>query len=384
MYETGKLAQVSSEMRRYNLHILGVSESRLTGSAKMKTDTGETVLYSGRDNHHFEGVAIILEKGTEKGLIEWKPQLQAEVRLVPCHDLLVVMGDLNAKVGNNNTDMDRIIGKHGCGTINDNGERLVELCAAYNLAVKKMKKWITPGTWKVTEERRHMNKKIHDTKSERLQERHKASYRVLDKQIKRMNRADKRAYMEDLAKQAEEAADKGEQGKIYKITREICGKFRSNNDVQIKDKHGRLLATEDDQKAKCAEHFKEVRNRPAIDKEAIIIEALQDLEINTNLPERQEIIIAIKALKNGKSPGQDNLNEELFKVDPELAAEILQSLFTSIWEGKIIPDDWTKGIIIKLAKKGALSDCNNWRALHQHTDDNVPGTDFTMPRVRGI
>ncbi|CAG2231730.1 unnamed protein product [Mytilus edulis] len=209
-----------------------------------------------------------------------------------------------------------------------------------------MKKWITPGTWKVTEERRHMNKKIHDTKSERLQERHKASYRVLDKQIKRMNRADKRAYMEDLAKQAEEAADK-----------------EAIMMSQIKDKHGRLLATEDDQKAKCAEHFKEVRNRPAIDKEAIIIEALQDLEINTNLPERQEIIIAIKALKNGKSPGQDNLNEELFKVDPELAAEILQSLFTSIWEGKIIPDDWTKGIIIKLAKKGALSDCNNWRDI---------------------
>ena len=56
-------------------------------------------------------------------------QLQAEVRLVPRHDLLVVMGDLNAKVGNNNTNMDRVIGKYGCGTINDNGERLVELCA---------------------------------------------------------------------------------------------------------------------------------------------------------------------------------------------------------------------------------------------------------------
>jgi len=39
------------------------------------------------------------------------------------------------QLGNNNTDMDRVLGKHGCGTINDNGERLVELCAAYNLVV---------------------------------------------------------------------------------------------------------------------------------------------------------------------------------------------------------------------------------------------------------
>ncbi|XP_071150225.1 uncharacterized protein [Mytilus edulis] len=77
---------------------------------------------------------------------------------------------------------------------------------------KKMKKWITQDTWKVIEERRHMNKKILDTKSERLQERHKTSCRVLDKNVKRKAREDKRACIEDLAKQAEEAAEKGEQG----------------------------------------------------------------------------------------------------------------------------------------------------------------------------
>ncbi|CAG2201949.1 unnamed protein product [Mytilus edulis] len=174
------------------------------------------------------------------------------------------------------------------------------------------------------EERRHMNKKILDTKSERLQERHKASYRVLDKNVKRMARADKRAYMKDLAKQAEEAAEKGEQEKS----------------------------------TRSQEKSVEVLNRPPPDDEAIVIEAVQDLEININLPDKQEIIKVIKSLKNGKSPGHDNLNAELFKVDPELAAEILQSLFTSIWEGKIIPDDWTKGIIIKLRKDS--KPCNSW------------------------
>jgi hypothetical protein len=43
-----------------------------------------------------------------------------------------------------------------------------------------------------------------------------------------------------------------------------------------------------------------------------------------------------RSIKNGKTPGQDNLNAELFKVDPELAAEVRQPLFTSIWEVKII------------------------------------------------
>ena len=63
MYETGKLAQVTSEMRRYNLHILGVSECRWTGTGRINSETRETVLYSGReDNHHFEGVALIVKK----------------------------------------------------------------------------------------------------------------------------------------------------------------------------------------------------------------------------------------------------------------------------------------------------------------------------------
>ena len=74
MNETGKLAQVTSEMRRFNLHLLGVSECRWTGTRRITTETRETVLYSGReDNHHFEGVALILKKGMEKKLVEWKP-----------------------------------------------------------------------------------------------------------------------------------------------------------------------------------------------------------------------------------------------------------------------------------------------------------------------
>ena len=65
MYGTGKLAQVTAEMRRYNLHVLGqLSDSRWIGTGRLKTVSGETVLYSGWDDElHREGVAIILKKG---------------------------------------------------------------------------------------------------------------------------------------------------------------------------------------------------------------------------------------------------------------------------------------------------------------------------------
>ena len=44
-------------------------------------------------------------------------------------------------------------------------------------------------------------------------------------------------------------------------------------------------------------------------------------------------------------------------------ASILQPLFNTIWDRRKIPDDWNKGVIIKIPKKGALSDCNSWRGI---------------------
>ena len=67
MYEQGRITQVIAEMKRYKLAILGINESRWTKSGRMKTPTGETVLYSGReDGSHHEGVAIIMRKEMEK------------------------------------------------------------------------------------------------------------------------------------------------------------------------------------------------------------------------------------------------------------------------------------------------------------------------------
>ena len=540
MYETGKLAQVTAEMRRYNLHVLGVSESRWTGTGRHKTSTGETVLYSGRgDDLHREGVAVILKKGTEKSLMEWKPinsrllrvrlrgkhinttiiqcyaptndsdedikdefynQLQTEIESLPRHELKIIMGDLNAKVGSDNTNYERAMGREGCGSMNDNGERLLETCTTYDyviggtlfqhqdihkltwcspngrdinqidhlmingtwrrslldvrvrrgadvggdhhlvtatlrlklrrsgprpyrqqrfdvdklqdsktrssfvlqirnkfqaladleqqepqdinwkwnqvqslyidasetcLGTKKVKRkeWITADTWEAIEDRRVLKKKVMETKSERLKERYKQQYREADKTVKRKTRADRRAFVDDLASQAEEAAGRGEQGKVYKITKIVAGKYRGTSNAPITDKQGRLLTTEAEQEARWTEHFREVLNRPPPTAEADIQDAEVDLDIDTAPPEKAEIERAIRSLKSGKAPGQDNLNAELFKVDPTMAAGILQPLFTSIWEEKELPKDWTEGIIVKIPKKGARSNCNNWRGI---------------------
>ena len=50
-------------------------------------------------------------------------------------DLNIIMGDLNAKVGADNSGSDRVLGRHGSGIINETGERLVEFCTTNNLVI---------------------------------------------------------------------------------------------------------------------------------------------------------------------------------------------------------------------------------------------------------
>ena len=96
---------------------------------------------------------------------------------------------------------------------------------------------------------------------------------------------------------------------------------------------------------------------------ANIMESDTDLEIETEVPSKAEICKAISSLKNNKAPGNDQLPAELFKADPSLAADILHPLFTKIWNNNTIPTTWSTGNIVKLPKKGDLTNCNNWRGI---------------------
>lgn len=72
---------------------------------------------------------------------------------------------------------------------------------------------------------------------------------------------------------------------------------------------------------------------------------------------------AINSAKNHKAPGKDRLNAELLKAHAVTTASILQPLFNTIWDRRKIPDDWNQGIIIKIPKIGAMSECTNWHTI---------------------
>ena len=174
-----------------------------------------------------------------------------------------------------------------------------------------------------------------------------------------------RTLIDGPAADTEDAVKRNQQGTVYKITKLICGKYQAHANTIIKDKQGSLLMTqrEREQEEHWTEHLREILNRLPPTEDANIPEAADDLDIITAVPEKEQIIKAIKSLKNGKAPGHDNLNAQLFKADPQLAATILQPLLAAIWEGEEVPADWRKGVIIRIPKKGALGDFNNWHGI---------------------
>ena len=567
MYEVGKTAQVAAEMKSYNLDVLGICESRWTGSGKKQLASGETLLFTGHEDEnapHTQGVALMLSKTAERALIGWEAhgpriltatfrtkkrrlnlniiqsyaptndsndedkdafynQLQAIIETFPSRDLNILMGDLKAKVGNDNQGYEETMGNHGLGQMNDNGMRFADLCAINNLVIggtlfshKRIHKatWISPdnttenqidhvcisrkfrrslqdvrvkrgavvasdhhllvarlklklkrnwnkdngqrqrynttllkdtgkleefklalsnkfeplqelveeesidGQWKAVKEavastcrevlgyRKQCHKeyqnmwispdslaKIEDRKKKKAmlnnsrtrteKTRAREAYTEAAKSVKKSIRKDKRDFVEALALEAEEAARNRSIKDLYTITKKLSGKY-SKPERPVKSKDGKTIPGEEGQTNRWKEHFEELLNRPAPQNQANIPVADSDLEIDCEAPSEEEIRKAIQQLKSGKAAGPDNIPAEALKADMEAMVEMLFPLFEKIWEEEQVPLEWKEGYLIKLPKKGDLSNCSNYRGI---TLLSVPGKVFNrilLNRIKDV
>lgn len=168
------MKQAEDILIRYKIEIMGMSEVRWIDSGEHTTAEGNTFLYSCDPERRERGVGLLITKAVKKGLIEWSPvsdrlitaRFRTKIRnvnVVQCYaptnpsdaeekdafyDLLaltlgkihkgeitILMGDLNAKVGSDNKDYEAIMGRHGLGARNDNGDRFVEFCQQNSLVI---------------------------------------------------------------------------------------------------------------------------------------------------------------------------------------------------------------------------------------------------------
>ena len=130
---------------------------------------------------------------------------------------------------------------------------------------KRNEEWMKTDTWKTTVERKETKKKINDTKSQRIKEQLQTRYSNLDKDVKRKTKADKRAFIENLADEAE-TAEKVQHMAIlcaYKITKALAGCFQ-NSDIPIKDAERVVVVTSVEKQTQLWKtHFETILNKEA-------------------------------------------------------------------------------------------------------------------------
>ena len=71
-------------------------------------------------------------------------------------DMTILIGDFNAKIGSDNTGYEGIMGTHGLGQMNENGERFANLCALNQLVIGGsifLHKHIHKATWRSKDHR---------------------------------------------------------------------------------------------------------------------------------------------------------------------------------------------------------------------------------------
>ena len=556
MYEAGKAAQVAAEMRSYKLTLLGICETRWIQAGQITLASGEMLMYSGHEEEdapHTQGVALMLSRKAQEALIGWEAhgpriitatfrtkkkkikmniiqcyaptndskeeeketfynRLQALIEKFPNRDLNILMGDLNAKIGKDNSGYEETMGRHGIGERNENGERLADFCATNELVIggsefqhknihkitwvspdnktqnqidhiciskkfrkslqdvrakrgadvasdhhlvcarlklklkkdweqptakrtkfnvallandqkreefsatlrnkfqvledqtedqteddqvehmwqsiktsvtstclevlgsvkQKQKDWLSINTLQKIKERKEMKNIVNSSRTRAEKTKAQERYKEVNQKVKNSIKKDKNAHIDGLASKAEEAARKGNLKELYDITRKLSGRYK-RPERPVKDREGRSITERKEQQKRWMEYFKELLNRPPPTNTPDIQPANEDLQIEEGAPNKEEIALAIKQLKLGKSPGPDNITAEMMRADINTIVNMLHPLFEKIWEEERVPKDWKEGYLIKIPKKGDLSNCANYRGI---TLLSVPGKVF--------
>ena len=115
-----------------------------------------------------------------------------------------------------------------------------------------------------------------------------------------------------------------------------------------------------------ARYFQKLLNVPG-DIEPEVMENIQKRSVNTALDEKptiEEKVRAINGLKDGKSPGGDEIPAEVWKYGGVNLSNRLHRWIIKLWEEGHVPQAWENANIITIYKMGDRTECGNHRGIY--------------------
>ena len=132
----------------------------------------------------------------------------------------------------------------------------------------------------------------------------------------------------------------------------------------VKDKDGKVIDCKEKKLKRWAEYFRELLNiEPSVSPLEDITAEFDDLEIDLSPPTKNEVDRAVRNLKNNKAAGYDKITGEMLKAGGDKLIEWLLRICIAVWTSERIPEDWKRGVIVKIPKKGDIAICANNRGI---------------------
>ncbi len=147
---------------------------------------------------------------------------------------------------------------------------------------------------------------------------------------------------------------------------EISGKRRYNSASKIKGTNGTKINSTTELMNEWKTYFKDLLNVKSNTSQAAQITppATEDLPINQGPITINEVLQAIKQLKNGKSSGLDYvITPEVLKYSGDWVTNQLCNICNEILENQKTPKQFNTNIIIPIPKKGDKTLMTNYRGI---------------------
>jgi hypothetical protein len=213
--------------------------------------------------------------------------------------------------------------------------------------------WISRSTVQLVDERKSTHNRIRRN--------------FLGREIKRRLKADREAWWCERADDMQRASDRGDSRSLFQTVNLIAGAKRPSPPITLNDRNGNALRSVQERTDRWREYYEDLYNRPDpsnLDQD-LLDEAFpaESEMVDQSAPTLEEISKVVSSLKTRKSVGTCDIPAEALRALDSDNLVRIRDLIGLVWRNRSVPQDFKDGIIVPVYKKGAKSDCSNYRGI---------------------